>query len=150
AVGSLQKHVAPVFFQVSKKADAWVKENTGQIDVRRSWTGVNGGDQGNGHFLTAAAAARINQHETLHIANTQGHYTADIDPLLQRTANRTMDIVIAKALLPPATPRSIAALKSEIKWGTTVAHFQSTDKADNKPMGPVDANDLASGTYPID
>jgi hypothetical protein len=150
SVGSVQKHVAPVFFQVSKKADAFIKENTGQLDVLRSWTGVNAGDQGNGHFLTAAAAARINQHETRHVANTSTHYSADIDPLLLRVANRTMDVVIAKALLPSATQRTLAALKTEINWGPSVKHFQAGDKADNTPMGPVDVADLASGTYPID
>jgi len=82
--GSIQRQVPPVFFQVSPKADAWVKEGTGLIDVTRSWTGVNPGDQGNGQFLTAAAAARINQHETLHVANSSGHYAAIIDPLLTR------------------------------------------------------------------
>jgi hypothetical protein len=149
-VGSVQRHVPPVFFQVSKKADAFVKENTGQLDVRRSWTGVNSGDQGNGHFVTAAAAARINQHETQHVANTSTHYSTDIDPLLQRVANRTLDVVIAKALLPSPTQRTLAALKTEINWGPSVKRFQDGDKADNKPMGPVDVADLASGTYPID
>jgi hypothetical protein len=148
--GSLQTNIVPIFYQTSPKADAFIREGTGKIDVTRSWTGVNSGDQGNGFFLTAAAAARINLHETLHVANSQGHYNADIDPLLTRVSNFTMDVDVAKALLPPASPRSIPALKATIKWPASVTHFQTTDTADNKAGGTVDTADLASGTYPVD
>ena len=149
-VGTVQKNVSPVFYQVSKKASAWIKPDTGLLDVKRSWKGVNGGDQGTGHFLTAAASARINQHETLHVARTRQLYATHIDPLLSRVSSETMDKVTASALLPPASPRSIADLKNLIKWGTSVSAFQTADKAANKPGGPIDTADLASGTYPVD
>lgn len=148
--GSLQTNIAPTFFQTSPTADAWIREGTGRIDVIRSWTGVNAGDQGNGFFLTAAAAARINSHETLHVANSQGHYNADIDPLLDRVFGKTMDVVLANSLLPSAAPRSIPALKAIIQWPASVTRFQNGDMADNNAMGTVDTADLATGTYPID
>jgi hypothetical protein len=111
---------------------------------------VNGGNQGNGFFLTAPAAARINQHELQHVANSRGHYDADISPLLNRVLSFTMDLVTARALLRPASPRSIPALKAIIQWPASITRFQTGDKADNKPGGTVDTADLASGTYPVD
>lgn len=148
--GSIQTQVSPVYFQVSPRHDAYVKEGTGLVDVTRSWTGVNGGDQGNGQFLTAAAAARINVHETLHVANSKGHYTGVIDPLLKRIFDNTLDRAVAQALKPPAAPRSVGALSALIRWADSIRSFTTADDADNKAGGTVDTNDLASGTYPVD
>jgi hypothetical protein len=148
--GSIQKQVPPVFFQMSSKADAWVKEGTGLVDVTRSWLGVNAGDQDTGHFLTAAAAARINQHETLHVANSRGHYVAIIEPLLTRVSANTMDRAVAAAVRNPATPRSVAALRAIIDWSNSIKAFTTVDKSDNRAGGSVDVADKASGTYVVD
>ena len=150
ATGSLQTNVPPTFFQTSSTADAWIREGTGKIDVTRSWTGVSGGNQGNGFFLTAGAATRINQHEMQHVANVRGHYNTVIDPLLNRVLNFTMDLATASAVRPPASPRSIPALTAIIQWPASVTQFQTRDTADNSPGGTVDTADLASGTYPVD
>jgi len=141
--------VAPVYESKSNgiisNSDAWVRAGTGTLDVKRSWVGINAGDQGNGHYVTAGAAARINAHETLHVASTQGHYNTHIVPLLARVADRSLGRRIAY------TQRgAINSLRSIIRWPETVTNFQNADLADNQPMGTVDTNDLASGTYPVD
>ncbi len=147
--GSIQAQVAPVYESKSNgiisNSDAWVRAGTGTLDVKRSWVGINAGDQGNGHYVTAGAAARINAHETLHVASTQGHYNTHIVPLLARVADRSLGRRIAY------TQRgAINSLRSIIRWPETVTNFQNADLADNQPMGTVDTNDLASGTYPVD
>jgi hypothetical protein len=63
------------------KFSSTVFPGTGKADVTRSYVGITLGDQGNGWFVTTAAAARINMHETLHIASARGLYTANIDLL---------------------------------------------------------------------
>jgi hypothetical protein len=147
--GSIQAQVAPEYQGKanpdSKDADAWVKPGTGTVGVTRSWVGIASGDQGNGWFVTPAAATRINAHELLHVASSKGHYNANLKPLEDRVADKTLGMGVA------ATPElAIAHLKNVIKWPESLAAFQTNDKADNKPMGPVDTNDLASGTYPVD
>jgi hypothetical protein len=149
AAGSIQSQVAPEYQAKanpdSKDADAWVKPGTGKVGVTRSWVGIASGDQGNGWFVTPAAATRINAHELLHVASSKGHYNTNLKPLEDRVADKTLGMGVA------ATPElAIAHLKTVIKWPESITAFQTNDKADNKPMGPVDTNDLASGTYPVD
>jgi hypothetical protein len=149
AVGSVQSQVAPEYQGKAnpdtKDADAWVKPGTGKVSVTRSWVGIGSGDQGNGWFVTPAGATRINAHELLHVASTKGHYNTHLKPLEERVADKTLGMGVA------ATPElAIAHLKTVIKWPESITAFQNADKADNKPMGPVDTNDLASGTYPVD
>jgi hypothetical protein len=148
--GTVQKEKPPQFFRGTPKGDAYIREGSGDVDVVRSWTGVAGGDQGNGHFVTAAAAARINLHETLHVANSKNHYDVEIQPLLTRVGNYTMNAAVAKALKDPPTPRTVPALQKIIDWPATIKRFKTKDGADNKPGGSVDTNDLNSGTYPVD
>ena len=66
-VGSIQFQYPPVYQSRSlgplSDSEAWVSPLTGFLVVVRSWVGINGGNQGNGHFVTPAAAARINQHK---------------------------------------------------------------------------------------
>ena len=148
--GSIQTQVAPDYQSRSNgmraNSDAWVRAGTGSVDVVRSFVGANGGDQGNGWYVTAGAATRFDQHEQLHVASSQGHYNTNVVPLIARVANSA---VTGKGI---AFTRlgAISDLRSQIKWSDSLRVFQRDDRADNKPMGTVDTNDLASGTYPID
>lgn len=152
STGSIQSQTAPVFDSspppaAGGNAEAWVKAGTGKANVTRSWVGIASGDQGNGHFVTVAAAARINSHETLHVASTKGIYNANIKPLLERvddhgpTKPKTTGATAAAA---------VTALQAIIKWPATITAFQTADTAANKPNGPVDAADIATGSYPVD
>lgn len=151
AAGSIQAQVAPVFDSspptaAGNDAKAWVRAGTGTISVTRSWVGINSGNQGNGHFVTAGAAARINSHETQHVANSQANYTAALAPLEARVAARRA----ATPLLGASAAAAIAALQANINWAATVTSFQTADSAANAPGGSVDTADLGSGTYPVD
>jgi hypothetical protein len=152
AAGSVQSQVAPSYVAAGAAPfTAWVQAGTGTLDVTRSWVGINSGDQGNGHFVTVAAAARINQHETLHVASTQGIYNANIVPLLARVAAATQAAASAPGAPSSASQAAaITSLQGVIRWPESVTAFQNADIAANSPMNTVDTNDLASGTYPVD
>ena len=153
AAGSIQSQIAPTYqSQVNgATAEAWVRTGTGAVNVTRSWVGINGGNQGNGHFVTAAAATRINSHETLHVASTQGHYNNLLQPMLNRVKMYTPAPAGGNQKMnAPAEATAIAALQTFIGWATAISTFQTNDNNDNKPMGTVDTNDLATGTYPVD
>jgi hypothetical protein len=144
AVGSVQAQVAPAYQATPVAAGtstASVQAGTGTLDVTRSYVGANSGDQGNGWYLTAGAAARFNAHERLHVANTSGHYNTNIVPLLARAGTTKV---------APTQAAAIAALTAHVNWAASVTAFQNADTASNTPMGTVDTADLASGTYPVD
>ena len=94
-------------------SDAWVRAGTGSVDVVRSFVGAISGDQGNGWYLTVGAATRLDQHEQLHVASSQGHYNTNVVPLIARVANSA---VTGKGI---AVTRlgAIWDLRSQIKWG---------------------------------
>ena len=144
AAGSVQTQVAPAYVAspvTGGTSEASVRARTGRLDVVRSWVGINAGDQGTGWYVTPGAAARINRHELLHVGNSRTHYERHIAPMLTRAAEHRSAATQADA---------IAALRTFVNWPRTVAAFQRADHADNRPMGRVDNNDLASGTYPMD
>jgi hypothetical protein len=147
--GSVQAQTAPTYDSRanadSHDADAWVRAGTGTISVVRSWLGANAGNQGNGHFVTAGAAARFDAHERLHVASTQGFYNTNLDPLLTRVGDHSLGLNVATT-----QEAAIAALRAKIKWPESVSAFQSADLGANAPMATVDTNDKASGTYPVD
>jgi hypothetical protein len=120
--------------------------------VTRSWVGINSGDQGNGHYVTAAAAARINAHEVQHVNSTSGSYGTHLTPL---------EIRIFKYGLAPwvgGSGRNIGTsiadaqtkVKAAVGWQAAITAFQNADIAANQPGGTVDTADLGSGTYPVD
>jgi hypothetical protein len=144
AAGSVQAQVAPVYQATPVAAGtstASVQAGTGRLDVTRSWVGANGGDQGNGYYVTAGAAARFNTHERLHVTSTRGHYDTNIVPLLARATTTQSAATQAAA---------IAALTAHVNWPASVTAFQNADIASNTPMGTVDVADKGSGTYPVD
>jgi hypothetical protein len=149
AVGSIQSQTAPTYKAKmnagGKDADAWVEDGTGKASVTRSWVGIASGDQGNGHFVTPAAATRINNHEVLHVTSTKGHHDTNIKPLETRVADKTLGMGVSNT-----EAGAITVLKAAIKWPESIKAFQDGDTADNKPMGPVDTGDIGTGTYPVD
>ena len=94
--------------------------------------------------MTAAAAARLNTHETQHVASSSGFYNAHIGPLLARVADRSLGLNVAST-----EEKAIGALKGIIRWPESVSAFKTADRAANKPMGTIDTTDLKSGTYPV-
>ncbi|MFI6324343.1 hypothetical protein ACIBG8_42940 [Nonomuraea sp. NPDC050556] len=143
--GSIQAEVVPVFESVShgalKDSEAWVMPGTGNVDVTRSFVDSGAGDQGNGWYLTAAAAARATAHEQLHVDNSKAHYVRLIDPLLiRKLARRT-------AFTRWGAKRD---LREYVRWPETIKEFQRDDAAANRAMGSVDVADLASPTFPVD
>ena len=148
--GSIQSQTPPVFKgrTISKvDAEAWIKIGTGLLQVTRSWLGINSGDQGNGHFVTAGAATRINNHETLHVANSLANYNAHLDPMLTRIGQFFAGINTQHGVTKAA---AIVTLKAFVKWAASITAFQNADKTANQPGGTVDTADKASGTYPVD
>lgn len=146
--GTIQTELEPVFAAaagtVKGKFSSSIRAGTGRADVTRSFVGIASGDQGNGWFVTAAAAARINNHETQHVASSRGFYTANIDPLLTRVANAALGKDAGDS-----AAAAITAHKAAVNWAPSISAFKTADNNANKPMGTVDTADLASGTYPV-
>jgi hypothetical protein len=151
-VGSVQAQVAPIYDAAANATppnfDGWVRAATGTIAVTRSYVGVNSGDQGNGHFVTVAAAARINAHEVQHVTSTSGFYATHLAPLELRVAAYRQGGTGVN--IGTGGPDAQTKVKNIIKWPESVTAFQNADRTANTPMGPVDTADLASGTYPVD
>jgi hypothetical protein len=155
-VGSIQGEVAAAFGGQAaappNPAQAWVQNATGTLQVTRSYTGVNAGNQGNGYYVTAAAAGRINQHEVGHVASTRGFHDADLKPLLDKILSYTQ----AQAGRGTGADQAAAtaALRTTLglpaNWTTSKTSFATHDTAANRPGGTFDTGDVASGTYPTD
>jgi len=155
-LGSIQSEVAASYGGQAgvapAPAQAWVQNGTGTMQVTRSYTGVASGNQGNGYFVTAAAAARINAHEVGHVNSTKGFHDADLKPLLDKILSYTQ----AKAGRGTGADQAAAtaALKTTLglpaAWTAAKTSFKNHDTAQNKPGGPFDTADKASGTYPVD
>lgn len=155
-VGTIQGEVLPVY-QAQPAAPpvaalAWVQNGTGTMQVTRSYIGVNSGNQGNGYFVTPAAAARINQHEVGHVNSTRGFHDSDLKPLLDRILSHTQ--AQAGRGAGADQPAAIAALQGILgmpaAWNTSKANFATHDSAANAPGGTFDTADVATGTYPVD
>jgi hypothetical protein len=146
--GTIQTEIEPVFDSaagtVKGKFSSSIRAGTGKADVTRSWVGIASGDQGNGWFVTAAASARINNHETQHVASSRSIYMANIDPLLTRVANAALGKDAGDSAAAAITAHKVA-----VNWAPSISAFKTADNDANKPMGTVDTADLASGTYPV-
>jgi hypothetical protein len=149
-VGSLQHETPPIYDtgpdpDDASKFVAWLRPATGLINVTRSWLGAITGDQGNGQYVSAGAAARFNNHEVQHVVASKSLYDSLIQPMLDRAwaylpGGQTMKGDTAEA--------AANALKALVSWEIWVKAWQDSDIALNTPMGTIDTNDLASGTYP--
>ncbi len=146
--------VAPVYDSGVKagtpaaQGKAWIRPGTGTATVTRSFTGVLTGANGPNYYFTAAASARIDVHERLHIAATRAEHQAHIVPLEQRVAQHTGE---NNALLAGTTgPEAVTALQTFINWNAAIQAFRTGDTTQNTPgppLGPVDSADKNSGTY---
>jgi hypothetical protein len=149
-VGSLQHETPPIYDTGPDPDDAtkfvaWLRPATGLINVTRSWLGAITGDQGNGQYVSAGAAARFNNHENQHVVASKSLYDSLIQPMLDRAwsylpGGQTMKGDTAEA--------AANMLKAVVSWEIWVKAWQDADIALNTPMGTIDTNDLASGTYP--
>jgi hypothetical protein len=154
--GSIQSEVAAAFQGAGaappNPAQAWVQNGTGTMQVTRSYTGVNSGNQGNGYYVTVAGAARINQHEVGHVNSSKGFHDGDLKPLLDRILSYTQ----AQAGRGTGADQAAAtaALKTTLNlpaaWTTAKTNFSTHDTAANRPGGTFDTADVASGTYVTD
>lgn len=143
-VGSLQTQVPPTFTASAGPAagrfSSAITVGTGLLSVTRSWLGVVSGAQGNGRWVSVAAAALINAHETRHVASTRGIYTTHLTPVETRIANPALG---QNAGATGAD--AIAAHRTTIGWQPGITAFQAADTTANAPGGAIDTADVAAG-----
>jgi hypothetical protein len=151
-VGSIQSQVAPIYDAAANatppRFDGWVRDATGTITVSRSYVGIASGNQGNGWWVTPAAAARINAHEVLHVNSTSALYAAHLVPLEARIAVRRRGLSGVNIGTNAADAQ--ARVQTAVNWAATITAFQTADIAANDRMATVDTADRNSGTYPVD
>ncbi len=128
-----------------QKSEAWVTPGTGTVSVVRRWFGAEPGDQGNGWYVTDAAAARLNQHEELHVQRSRDYYGQFLEPMMNRMATWGPTGNHATAYLQWS---AIATLKAAVGWDKALESFFVQDRLANVNGGVVDQDDLNSGTYP--
>jgi hypothetical protein len=142
--GSIQVQVPPTYTATAGPGPGMfssaITAGTGRLGVTRSWLGVVSGAQGNGRWVSVAAAALINTHETHHVASTRALYTTHLTPIETRVANAALGQNAGGT-----GPAAIAAHQAAIAWQPGITAFQSADTAANAPGGTVDAADIAAG-----
>jgi len=147
--GSIQNQVPPEYESEwggpLTNASAWVKEGTGVADVTRSYVTSDAGDQGNGWYVTPAAAVALEKHEQSHVQSTKDTYSSKIQPALDKVAN-------SRALGKEVTYKSADAreyIKRQVGWTSAIKDFSDTDMSWNNPnTGQIDLNELGAPTYP--
>ena len=126
------------------QAKAWITPGTGSLSVKRSFKGVPDGDNGQ-YFITAAAAARVDVHEWLHVRSSERHHNAIIAPLEQRLA-AVSGPANAKGGTDEAQART--ALYAYLSWNEALQQWIQADHLDNTPMMAVDQAELAAADFP--
>lgn len=130
---------------LTSRASAWVIPGTGIAEVERSYLTSGAGDQGTGWWVSPKAAARLEQHEQLHVAKSRELYEADIQPVLDRVAESTTAGREASYFLSDAK----AKVKRKIgDFWPGIKQFVAEDMSANGKMGDVDESDLNSTSYP--
>ena len=127
------------------QAEAWIRTGTGKATVTRSYKGSLTGANGPTLYMTAAAVARTDAHEVLHVNSSKSIHDAQIVPLEARVGAHTGQPNARRAGATRAD--AIAALQTFINWNATISAFRTADTAANTPMGTVDTTDLASPTF---
>jgi hypothetical protein len=146
--GSMQKEVVPEYDSdwggPFSNADAWVIPGTGIVDVHRDYVTSSPGDQGNGWWISSAAASALEVHEQRHVASSKSLYAANIQPVLDRIGNsavlgkgKTYKSSVAKMLL-----------KRLIGWEAGLKSFVDDDKNYNGNNGQIDSQDIGASHYP--
>ena len=146
--GSIQRQVAPVYQGsgngLFSNADAWVQGGTGEVDVVRDYVSSDAGDQGNGWYVTEAAASALQAHEEKHVSTAKADYDRFIQPLLDRVAKSAATGKGAAYTKSGA----IEKLQNQIGWDKALSQFQKEDEQDNGQGGTVDQYDYSLGGYP--
>ena len=149
AVGSITL-VGPVYEGLDPATDgmtatAWIRPGTGTATVTRSYQGVLVGANGKNYYFTAAAAARVDVHEQLHVDTSLAIHDANIAPLEERISRHT-----GQDNPKPSgsdADEAIAALQAIIGWNAAIANFRTVDLVANRPGGTVDASEAAAPDF---
>jgi hypothetical protein len=146
--GSLQTEIEPRYDTrgngLRTNADAWVIGGTGVVDVKRDYITSNAGDQGNGWWISAKAAAALEAHEQRHVTAAKEVYDNKLQPILDRVATSA---VLGKGLTYWAKD-AIPVLKQKIGWKYALEQFKEADAQSNANQGLVDLGDYGSSHYP--
>ena len=116
------------------------------MTVTRTFKGVRLGDNGEFYF-TAAAVARADVHEKLHVASSKAIHDARLAPLEQRIKKHKG----AGQALSAGTKKdeAIGALKTFVNWNDAVQKFQTEDAAANQGGGTTDTLDMARPDFVV-
>jgi hypothetical protein len=114
------------------------------VDVHRDYVSSTAGDQGNGWWISTAAASALEAHEQRHIAASQSVYGSTIGPMLARVAESETR---GKGQAYWASD-AIALLARYIGWKAALAAFKEQDAQWNANQGEVDQRDFGSPGYP--
>jgi hypothetical protein len=128
------------------RASAWVQNGTGKIKVKRSFTGVtygiNGqttsGNAGN-LWMSPRAQDRIDKHERKHVKSSKEIHEQYVEPLEARVSRFSGLIKANKH----GTDEQAAeqALITRLDWNQSIQDFKNADTTANQPMGTTDSND---------
>jgi hypothetical protein len=147
-VGSLQTEIEPKYDTawggIKTNADAWVIRGTGIVDVARDYVSSKSGDQGNGWWVSPAAAGALETHEQKHIQNAKGLYGSYLQPMLDRVAD-SANLGKGKTYY---SKDARAALARRIGWEQALKDFKSNDTSYNGNNGQVDTEDIGQPHYP--
>jgi hypothetical protein len=146
--GSLQTEIAPEYDYhwggPFTNASSFVEPSTGVVDVHRSYKSSKPGDQGNGWWVSEAAANALTAHEQKHVARSSDLYDRIIEPMTVKIRDSATWGKERAYLGSDAK----AALKVRIDWANTVKKFKDEDMAENAPNNRVDNEDVGAPHYP--
>jgi hypothetical protein len=146
--GSITTQVEPVYESemggITENANAWVQEGTGVANVTRSFVSSDAGDQGNGWYITAAAASALTAHEQKHLNSSREMHDSYLTPATDRVA-KSHDLGRGKTYWQSDAR---ALLKRQIDWSSSMKKFTEGDETYNAPGGNVDTEDYGSAAYP--
>lgn len=125
-------------------ADAWVKDGTGTVTVKRDYVSSDAGDQGNGWYITDKAAAGLDRHEQRHVAQSRELYANRIQPMLDRII---MSYQFGKGKAYKSADAA-GLVRQYVDWGSSVKQFDEDDKSSNGKGGQVDQEDQFSPNFP--
>ncbi len=125
-------------------ADAWVRDGTGTVTVKRDYVSSDAGDQGNGWYVTDKAAAGLDRHERLHVAKSRDLYADKMQPMLDRIL---MSYQYGKGKVYKSADAA-QLVRRYVDWPASVKSFDEDDKAWNGKGGQVDQEDQYSPNFP--
>jgi hypothetical protein len=147
--GSLQSEIEPEYDYhwggPKTNASSFVVPSTGVVDVHRSYVTSAAGDQGNGWWVSQAAATALTAHEQKHVARAKEVYDRILEPMTVKIANSA---VYGKEKAYWGSEAK-AALKAHIDWANTLKKFKNEDQAENAPNNRVDNEDVGAPHYPV-